>query len=154
MSWNVLIAEDSENDLFLLLRALSSSDKLTVVHSVTSGDEAVRYLAGHGIYADRKAFPLPHLLITDLKMPGFDGLDLLEWLKDNPFPHLVIMMLTASKRECDIEATERLRADAYFTKPNSREEMMNLILTIESLMAASPKAAPPSPPPYNASPAL
>jgi CheY-like chemotaxis protein len=154
MSWNVLIAEDSENDLFLLLRALSSSDKLTVVHSVTSGDEAVRYLAGQGIYADRTAFPLPHLLITDLKMPGFDGLDLLEWLKDHPFPNLVVMMLTASTRESDIEATEKLRADAYFTKPNSREEMMNLILTIESLMAACPKALLSQSPPYNARQAL
>jgi CheY-like chemotaxis protein len=141
MAWNVIIAEDSEDDLILLQRALRTSDKLTVVHTVSSGCEAIRYLTGQGLYADRTTYPFPHLLITDLKMPGFNGLDLLEWLQDHPIPQLVVMMLTGSSRESDIAATEKLRADAYFTKPHCHEKLMELILTIECLMVASPKTS-------------
>ncbi|EEF60211.1 response regulator [Pedosphaera parvula] len=141
MTWKVLIAEDCENDLKLLVRAFSTSDQLTVVYTVPSGDEAARYLSGQGAYADRATYPFPNLLVTDLKMPGFDGLDLLEWLIDNPFPHLVVMMLTGSTLQHHADATEKLGADAFFNKPNCQEELMNLIQTIEDLMAASPKAA-------------
>jgi CheY-like chemotaxis protein len=141
MAWKVLIAEDCENDLKLLLRAFATSDHLTVVHTVSSGDEAARYLMGQGTYANRERHPFPHLLVTDLRMPGFDGLDLLEWLKEHSFPQLVVMMLTGSTLQQHEDATEKLGADAFFNKPNCQEEMMNLIETIEHLMAASPKAS-------------
>ncbi|MDB6121957.1 MAG: response regulator [Pedosphaera sp.] len=141
MTWNVLIVEDCDKDMTLIVRAFRTSDKLRVIHTVDSGDEAARYLDGQGLYADRTTYPFPHLLITDLKMPGFDGLDLLEWLKEHPQPQLTVMMLTGSTLQHHEDATEKLGADAFFNKPNTQEKMMNLIETIEHLMAVSPKAA-------------
>jgi CheY-like chemotaxis protein len=142
MCCRVLIAEDSPDDLFFLLRAIKNSQKLKVVHTVSHGMEVIRYLTGQGAYADRHRFPIPHLLITDLKMPGFDGLELLQWLESHgPFPHLIVIMLTGSSIESDIKTARKLGVDAFFTKPIHEEQLQGIIRTIERLVEESPKAA-------------
>jgi CheY-like chemotaxis protein len=80
----VLIAEDSEADIFFLLRAFAASKVKNPVHVVRTGSEAIQYLAGEGKYAARDKFPMPKIVLLDLKMPSMDGLDVLYWKQTRP----------------------------------------------------------------------
>ena len=75
----VLIAEDSEADIFFLLRAFAAAKLKNPVYVVRSGSEALEYLSGAGKYADREMFPMPAIVFIDLKMPKPDGFDVLRW---------------------------------------------------------------------------
>lgn len=75
----VLIAEDSEADIFFLLRAFAAARLKNPVYVVRSGSEALEYLSGAGKYADREMFPMPAIVFIDLKMPKPDGFDVLRW---------------------------------------------------------------------------
>src|SRR5664279_2791289 len=80
----VLLAEDNPNDVFLVRRAFQENNTANPVHAVGNGDEAIKYLAGEGPYADRTAYPFPALFLLDLKMPVKDGLEVLKWLHEHP----------------------------------------------------------------------
>jgi CheY-like chemotaxis protein len=72
----ILLVEDSESDLYLMQYALRKADVSNPVFSVRDGQEAIEYSSGQGRYADRAQYPLPCIIITDLKMPRVDGLGL------------------------------------------------------------------------------
>src|ERR1041384_7265652 len=76
---SVLIADDSESDIFFLLRAFSASRVKNPVYVVRSGAEVMEYLAGEGKFANRSRYPLPKIVFLDLKMPAPDGLEVLRW---------------------------------------------------------------------------
>src|SRR5713226_1756457 len=80
----VLLAEDNEEDVTLIRRAFEQTNTRHPVHAVRDGDEAIHYLAGEGIYADRAQYPFPALFLLDLRMPGKDGLAVLRWLNEHP----------------------------------------------------------------------
>src|SRR3954467_6388406 len=75
----VLIADDSESDIFFLLRAFAASHVKNPVYVVRSGEEAIQYLNGSGKFSNRAACPLPKMVFVDLKMPSPDGFDVLRW---------------------------------------------------------------------------
>ena len=74
----ILIVDDSFDDQMFIIRAFRLINIPNPVQSVNSGNEAIRYLNGEGKYADRKQFPYPTFILSDLKMPDGDGLTLLE----------------------------------------------------------------------------
>src|SRR6266404_5761136 len=76
----VLVAEDNEVDALIFRRAFANAAMSATVQFVPDGVEAIAYLNGEGGYADRKAHPLPHLMVLDIKMPRSNGFDVLEWL--------------------------------------------------------------------------
>ena len=95
----ILIAEDDANDQFLLRNAFKKIGVRTPLRVVNNGQEAIDYLNGVGIFADRTQFPFPTTIITDLKMPKMDGFSVLQHLKQNPHWSVVpIIVLSASRR--------------------------------------------------------
>src|SRR5215831_9692525 len=99
----ILLAEDDKNDIFLMRRAFENAGFLNPLVVVNNGEEAVQYLQGEGQYAQRDRFPLPGLLLLDLKMPLMDGFDVLAWLRAHPqFNSLPVVVLTSSKLDSDI----------------------------------------------------
>jgi CheY-like chemotaxis protein len=94
----VLIAEDIENDLVMLRRAFRQASIMAPIQYVTDGEQAIAYLKGEGKFARRDEFPLPDLLLLDLKMPRKSGFDVLEWLRTQPsLRHLRVVVLTTRK---------------------------------------------------------
>jgi CheY-like chemotaxis protein len=127
-----LVAEDDENDAFILKRALEEAGATCPIHFCSNGAEARSYLCGEGAYDDRKRFALPWLVITDLKMPKVDGLDLLRWVRGQPEYRMIpTIVLSASGQFPDIQEAYRLGANSYMVKPSGYRnlvEMMKLLL--------------------------
>src|SRR5205823_1700434 len=65
----VLLAEHSKEDAGTVQIALKKAGVANRVFIVGDGDEAIAYLKGEGQFANRETFPLPSVLILDLKMP-------------------------------------------------------------------------------------
>src|ERR1022692_267850 len=84
------------------------------IQVASDGQQAIDYLKGAGEFADRETFPLPCLVLLDLKLPRVMGLDVLKWIRQQP-PALVVIVLTASAENADIAAAYRLGANAFLT---------------------------------------
>jgi CheY-like chemotaxis protein len=95
---------------------------------VRNGAEAIDYLAGNGIYADRSKYPFPFVLLLDLKMPLKDGFEVLEWWNSQPHrQHLTIIVLTSSAHRADIERAYRLGATSYLCKPAELGDLTEMV---------------------------
>src|SRR5688572_10273895 len=77
----ILVAEDNEDHVVLIRRAFKQARFLNPVHVVQDGAEAIAYLNGEGKYADRNEYPMPGLLLLDLKMPNKNGFEVMEWIR-------------------------------------------------------------------------
>ncbi len=114
---NILIAEDSPNDVEMVLAALEENNLANDVIVVNDGEEALDYLYSRGKYAERPA-GLPIVVLLDLKMPKVDGLEVLRILKqDETLKMVPVVMLTSSKEEQDLVASYKLGVNAYVVKP-------------------------------------
>ena len=123
----ILVADDDQNDVFFLRRAFQKSGVNNAVIHVSDGQEAIDYLLGEANYRDRARYPVPALLLLDLKMPKVDGFDVLTWLKTRPeFEGLPVVVLSSSSREDDIQRARTLGAVDYRVKPADFDELLIL----------------------------
>src|SRR5204862_7591360 len=103
-------------------RGLQKAGVQLPLHVVTDGREATEYLAGTKKFADRAQFPLPSLMLLDLKMPFANGFEVLTWIQSQPaLKELPIVVLTSSAEERDRKRAAELGAKGYFVKPPTRE---------------------------------
>src|SRR5437773_10748584 len=98
----IVLVEDSENDIILMRHAFRKVGMANPVIELPDGEEAIHYFSGTGEYGDRQRYPLPCLIITDLKMPRMDGFGLLEWLQTRQeFLRVPKLVLTNSGLDSD-----------------------------------------------------
>ena len=123
-NFTILAIDDSEDDQTLITRAFRQNGVTCPVHWVGSGDEAIIYLMGEGVFADRSRFPYPSFVMTDLKMTKGDGFSVLEFLKKNPeWAIIPTVVFTASSDLDDIKRSYILGAGSYIVKPSDFSEM-------------------------------
>jgi CheY-like chemotaxis protein len=114
----ILIVEDSEDDILLLRRALRNLGLSDEPNVVRSGGQAIEYLGGEKKFADREEFPLPRLILLDLKMPGIDGFEVLKWLREEPpLNQIPVVVMTGSTYSPDIRRAYQLGAKTFIVKP-------------------------------------
>jgi CheY-like chemotaxis protein len=124
----ILVAEDNAEDAFLLKHAFAKAGFGSPVRFVSDGEQVMDYLQGEGEYADRARFPFPALLLLDIKMPRLNGFEVLTLIRQDPrFKRLVVIVLTSSDREQDVNQAFDLQANSYLLKP-ARPEMMPEVL--------------------------
>jgi CheY-like chemotaxis protein len=128
----ILVADDDENDLFFLRRAIERaglSNPLFVSHD---GQEAIDYLEGNPPYDNRAQYPLPRLLLLDLKMPRVNGFDVLCWLAQRPdLKEICVVVLSSSAHEEDVQKAKELGAHDFRTKPSEFQSLVELIRDVQ-----------------------
>src|SRR5688572_31186809 len=124
----LLHIDDNKDDLFLFKKACAEADIAFDLQHVTGGNEALAYLQGVGVYADRSKFPFPELVLLDLKMLPPDGFAVLRWIRERPqFNELAICILTSSFQYEDIQKAYALGANCFLTKSPSYEKLLVLV---------------------------
>ncbi|MEO6035032.1 MAG: response regulator [Verrucomicrobiota bacterium] len=126
-SSTILLAEDNNDDAFLMCRAFRKAHLLNPLVRVRNGEEAISYLRGDGVYADRGLHPFPFLLLLDLRMPLADGFDVLRWIRAQPELKILVVVLTFSTREPDVKKAFELGANSFLTKPAGFENLTQLL---------------------------
>lgn len=113
----ILLVDDQEPDVILIKRALKKSGLNYPVMSVSGGLEAFAYLNGDPPYQDRARYPLPALVLLDVRMPIVDGFEVLAWVRHNPaLATLPVIMLTGSKESGQEKKAHDLGATSFFVK--------------------------------------
>ena len=125
---SILLVEDSEDDVFMMQRAFRKANIPNALHCVTNGEEAIDYLEGRGVFADRAKYPLPMIVFLDLNLPKKSGYEVLEHVRQHlVLKKLTIYILSASTRPADVEKAALLGANAYFIKPTRIEKLQELV---------------------------
>jgi CheY-like chemotaxis protein len=123
----ILLVEDREDDILLVRRAFEKGGINNPFQVVRDGEEAVHYLAGEGRYSNRAEYPLPDLILLDLKMPGLDGFDVLMWIRRQPgFGNIPVVVLTSSDAIRDVNRAYALGANSFLVKPLDFENFVEL----------------------------
>ena len=127
----ILLVEDDPNDQILINRAIKKANILNPVHVLDDGEKAIQYLSGEGIYSDRTEYPLPILILLDLKMPKKSGLEVIEFVKDKPMiKRIPIVVLTSSKESTDVNKAFDLGVNSYLVKPVKFEDLVEIISNV------------------------
>jgi DNA-binding response OmpR family regulator len=126
----ILLVEDEENDVFFFQRAVMKAGILNPVQVARDGQEAIDYLRGVGKFAQRAEFPLPSLVLLDLKLPFVMGLDVLKWIRQQLGLAPIVIILSSSQEEADIAAAYRLGANGYLVKPAEVSRLGDMVRAI------------------------
>lgn len=119
-SARILLVEDNRMDVELTLDAFREARLSNRVDIAESGRQALDYLFGLGQYADRDRYPLPDIILLDLKMPGVDGFEVLRRIKDAPLLRRIpTIILTSSREDGDRALSYDTGANSYLVKPVS-----------------------------------
>ncbi len=116
----VLYVEDEESDRLFMQMAFSETGMAEALRTVNDGREAINYLAGKGVYADRKQYPIPSVVLLDLNLPVYHGFDVLKWMKESAvLRRLPVVVFTSSSRKEDRARAAALGASEFLEKPQS-----------------------------------
>jgi CheY-like chemotaxis protein len=128
---NILLVDDNKDDRLIMQLAFEQIP-FDAVQIACDGLEAVAYLKGDGQFSDRSKFPLPTVMLLDLKMPLMDGFEVLGWVRSQPrLKRLPVFTLTSSNRPEDIERAYDLGASGFLVKP---AELKNLVQMLKTLV--------------------
>ena len=127
----VLLVEDNKMDVALTLDAFHEAKIPCKIHVAHNGEEALQYLLAKGKFKNRNDFPLPNIVLLDLKMPGIGGVEVLKTIKATPeIRRIPIIVLTSSKEEGDRAISYDSGANSYLVKPISFEGFIDVVKTI------------------------
>lgn len=122
-----LLVEDNENDIVLIRRAFSQAQLVNPLVVVRNGEEAMAYFMGIGAYKNRSEFPLPSLVLLDLKLPGMSGIDFLKWLREQAGVRTTrVVVLTSSNLTKDVNEAYQAGANSFLVKPTDFETFVQV----------------------------
>lgn len=122
--YRILIAEDDEDDQFLMESAFDDLDQSYAFEFVKDGEVLKKKLQSQ---------PLPSLLIMDLNMPKIDGREMLKYIKSTKATkHLPVLIISTSAAEAEIKNAYAMGAAAYFVKPSNFDDLVRMLNNITS----------------------
>jgi CheY-like chemotaxis protein len=125
---HILLVEDSRLDIELTLDAFQQARLGNTIEVARDGQEALEYLFGHGEYADREVYPIPDLILLDLKLPRVNGFEVLRRIKETPgLRRLPVVILTSSEEEGDRALSYDCGANSYLVKPVSFQGFLEVV---------------------------
>jgi CheY-like chemotaxis protein len=122
-----LLVDDEKDDIALVQQAFIKAKVLNPLFSLNSGEEAIAYLSGEGIYKNRQEFPLPTVVLLDLRMRGIDGFDVLRWIRRQPtLASLRVVVLTGSRDIRDVDLAYKAGANSFLIKPTDFQRFIEI----------------------------
>jgi two-component system response regulator len=129
---HLLLVEDNRMDIELTLDAFQEARLGNTVHVAASGQEALDYLFGQGGFAARSQYPLPDIVLLDLKMPGIDGFEVLRRIKGaERLKRIPVIILTSSQEEGDRALSYDIGANSYIVKPVTFSGFLKVVKQID-----------------------
>ncbi len=123
----ILLVEDRDDDVLLIRKAFQKAGLNNPFHVARDGEEAIAYLSGEGKFSNRLEFPLPWLVLLDLKMPKVDGFEVLRWIRAQPsLSRLIVLVLTSSEYMKDVDEAYKLGANSFLVKPLDFENAVQM----------------------------
>jgi len=117
--------EDDENDVLFMQMALHESGVTNPLQVVRDGQQVIDYLKGAAKYANRQLYPLPCLVLMDIKLPYFSGLEVLKFIRQDPaLRQVIVIILSSSAQESDIDEAFNLGTNAYIVKPHNIDDLV------------------------------
>lgn len=142
----ILLVDDDENDIFIVHEAFAMATPQARVIATRDGREALAYLQNEPPFESKDEFRLPDLILTDLKMPVMNGLELLRAIRANEaLRHVIVCVYSASPRLEDVACAYEIGANLYFNKPGRFQDLVafaQALMNILPLLRAHPTAAP------------
>ncbi|HOK40192.1 MAG TPA: response regulator [bacterium] len=124
----ILLIEDDDDHAELVIRNFQKHRIANKVIRVADGEEAIDYLFHKNKYSDVEKYPLPNLILLDLRMPKIDGIEVLKIIKNSEeLKEIPVVILTSSQCETDIRNAYRNYTNSYIVKPLDFEKFNQLI---------------------------
>ena len=121
----VLLVEDSPQDLELALRAFKKANLTNRIEVARDGAEALEFLFCEGAHAGRKIEDGPKVVLLDLKLPKIDGMEVLRRMKRDPRTKTIpVVVLTSSSEQRDVVESYNLGVNSYIVKPVNFERFV------------------------------
>ena len=128
MAAPVLIVEDVADDVELFRNVLRSTGVTHRLLVVREADEVFRYLTGQPPFSDRNRYPLPGVLVVDLKLPGHDGFEVVKWVRAQPeLRDILVVVLSVSDDLPSIRRAYEAGANSFLAKPFNSVDLQNLV---------------------------
>ena len=133
----LLHIDDDPNDTELFKAAARKAGVQFSIQNVADGEQAMAYLSGRGVYSNRGIYPLPSLVLLDLKMPRATGFDVLKWIRGHPeVGDVPVVVFSGSELQDDIEQALAGGADSYLVKPIGFNALIALVKDMYTSWAA------------------
>jgi CheY-like chemotaxis protein len=127
---SLLIAEDSDEDFEVLQLLIRQMEVQNPIYRCTNGDRVLDFLYQEGDFDDPQEAPRPSIILLDLNLPGVDGREVLEQLKqDQNLKTIPIVVFTTSSNPKDIKFCYQNGANGYLIKPVDSEELEKTVQT-------------------------
>lgn len=125
--------EDDPADARLIQRAFEKALVGVRVTRLPNGDDAVAYLAGETPFDNRNSYPLPVVILLDIKLPRRSGFEVLSWLRarKDGLNRIPVVMLTSSRHSVDVNRAYDLGANSYLTKPDSNDQLTKMLVVFD-----------------------
>ena len=130
----ILLVEDRGDDILLIQKAFARAQVDNPMQVVRDGEEAIAYLSGEGKFSNRAEYPLPWLVLLDLKMPRLNGFEFLKWLRKwDPGKLIPVVVLTSSVFSADVFSSYNAGANSHMTKGTDPRELFDQVVAIGSV---------------------
>lgn len=124
----ILLVEDNPAHAELIIRSLEEHQMPSDIYHVSDGELALDYLFQRGQFVDSVEWPLPHVILLDIRMPKVSGLDVLKEIKSTEsLKHIPVIILTTSDAKQDVTKAYQNYVNSYLVKPVDFQEFMNLM---------------------------
>jgi CheY-like chemotaxis protein len=124
----LLVVEDSDEDFEAFGRMMQKSSVSNPIYRCTDGDDALNFLYHTGKYVDSEKAPRPAIILLDLNLPGTDGREVLEQIKqDKNLKTIPVVVFTTSSNPKDIEICYQYGVNGYILKPIDINKLMRTL---------------------------
>ncbi len=131
----ILLVEDNADDEALVKRTFERANLKHRLDCLHTGQDAIAYLKGQPPFDDRERFPIPDLMLLDIKLPGLSGFEVLRAIRQDWLPwHLPVVMLTSSDKIQDADQAYKLGANSFLVKPLDFENAQELAHSLDAVL--------------------